>query len=109
MTGINSKILYAAAAVLVLVTLMALFREGIAGMKTPFSASLWTLQYFVDLVIALGLFMIWMWSDCRSRGKNPMLWIVATFMAGSLIPLAYLLMRKRDPLVSQDVAQGRQG
>ena len=101
MTGINNKVLYAAAAVLLLVTSLALFREGFAGMKTPFSASLWTLQYFMDLVIALGLFMIWMWSDCRSRGKNPILWIVATFMAGSLIPLAYLLVRKRDCAASE--------
>ena len=96
MTEINNKFLYAAAVVLVLVTLMAFLREGFVGMKTPFSASLWTLQYFVDLVIALGLFMFWMWSDCRRRGKSPILWIVATFMAGSLVPLVYLIMRKRD-------------
>ena len=105
-TGINNKILYAAAAVLMLVTLMAFFREGLAGMKTPFSASLWTLQYFVDLVIALGLFMIWMWSDCRSRGKNPILWIAATFVAGSLIPLAYLILRNRDTSSNAAVGHG---
>jgi len=106
MTGINNKVLYAAAVVLVLVTLMALFREGFAGMKTPFSASLWTFQYFVDLVIALGLFMIWMWSDCRSRGKNPILWIAATFFAGSLIPLAYLILRKRDTSSNEVAGHG---
>jgi len=106
MTAINNKILYAAAAVLVLVTLMALLREGIGGMKTPFATSLWTLQYFVDLVIALGLFMVWMWSDCRSRGKNPILWIAATFMAGSLTPLIYLIIRKRDSVAAQVAGQG---
>ena len=86
---IDKKILYAAFAVLLAVTLIALFREGFAGMKTPFVASFWTWQYFIDLVIALGLVMIWIWRDCRSRGRNPLPWIIVTCMLGSLIPVSY--------------------
>lgn len=93
---IDKRILYVAFAVLLAVTAFALFREGFAGMKTPFVASFWTWQYFIDLVIALGLVMIWMWRDCRARGKNPIPWIVVTFMLGSLIPLAYLIVRHQS-------------
>jgi len=92
---INRTILYLAAAVLAAVTLTALMREGWGGMKTPFSASFWTWQYFIDLVIALGLVMVWMWRDCRSSGKNPLPWIVATCFIGSFSPLLYLIMRHR--------------
>lgn len=90
---IDKRILYLAFAVLLTVTVVALFREGFAGMKTPFVASFWTWQYFIDLVIALGLVMIWMWRDCRACGKNPLPWIVVTCMLGSLIPLTYLIVR----------------
>lgn len=91
---IDKRILYIALAGLLAVTATALWREGFAGMKTPFSASFWTWQYFIDLVIALGIFMIWMWGDCRSRGKNPAPWIVATCLLGSLSPLVYLILRQ---------------
>lgn len=91
---IDKRILYIALAILLAVTATALLREGFGGMKTPFSASFWTWQYFVDLVIALGIFMIWMWRDCRSRGKNPVPWIVATCLLGSLSPLTYLILRQ---------------
>ena len=90
---IDRRVLYAAFAVLLTVTVVALFREGFSGMKTPFVASFWTWQYFIDLVIALGLVMIWMWHDCRARDKNPLPWIVVTFMLGSLVPLTYLIVR----------------
>lgn len=52
-----------------------------------------SLQILLDLVIACLLIMVWMYGDARARGVNPWPWIVATLLAGSLAPLAYLLVR----------------
>ncbi len=90
---VNKNILYFATAALILVTLLALFKEGLIGMITPFNASLWTSQYFLDLVIALCLVMVWIWRDCRIRNKQPLPWIIATLFTGSLAPLLYLIVR----------------
>ncbi len=100
---IDKRILYLALAVLLAVTAVALAREGFAGMKTPFSASFWTWQYFIDLVIALGIFMIWMWRDCRRRGKSPLPWIIATCLLGSITALIYLIVRQA-PSQMADIA-----
>lgn len=93
---IPKTIIVIAAFVLFTVTAIALYHEGLIGMITPFKASLWTWQYFTDLVIALGIFMFWMWRDCRSRGKSPAPWIIATCLTGSFAPLAYLYIRHRS-------------
>ena len=47
------------------------------------------------LVIALGLFLVWMWRDAKAAGRNPWPWLVLTLVAGSIGPLIYLLGRKR--------------
>ncbi|MFQ5418182.1 MAG: DUF2834 domain-containing protein [Myxococcota bacterium] len=60
-----------------------------------FSASPWTLQVAVDLVLALSLVCVWMWNDAKSRGANPVPWVAATVLTGSIAPLAYLLLRPR--------------
>jgi len=93
---LNKNLVLAAIAVLAVVTIIAVLREGFVGMLTPFKASFWTWQYFIDLVIALGLVMIWIWRDCKNRGKTPLPWIAATLFTGSLAPLLYLYLRNNE-------------
>lgn len=51
-------------------------------------------QVMADLVIALGLVLVWLWQDARAHGRNPLPWVVFTLAAGSFGPLVYLLTRK---------------
>jgi hypothetical protein len=66
---------------------------SLAEVLALFSANPWVGQLFVDLAIALSLVCVWMWQDARSRGANPLPWVVATVLTGSIAPLAYLLLR----------------
>ena len=65
-----------------------------AGLESPGS-----LQILFDLAIACLLICTWMKKDAEQRGINPYPWIVATFAAGTLVPLVYLLIReyKKEP------------
>jgi len=49
-----------------------------------------------DLVIALSVFLVWMWRDARAIGRNPWPWLVMTLAIGSFGPLLYLLTRKTE-------------
>jgi len=90
-----SKITLAVSAtILGLITAAAIAREGFGGMAAPFDF-LWTWQYFADLVVALGIVMAWIWHDCKQRGKQPLPWIIATFLTGSFAPLLYLIVREK--------------
>ena len=70
---------------------VALWRHGYWGIIEPHFQSFGGAQVFIDLVIALSLFMVWMWRDARSAGRNPWPWIGLTLAAGSIGPLLYLL------------------
>jgi hypothetical protein len=76
-------------------TAVALFQHGYWGIIVPHFQSSGGAQVFVDLVIALGLFLVWMWRDAKAAGRNPWPWLVLTLVAGSIGPLIYLLGRKR--------------
>lgn len=72
---------------------VALWRHGYWGILEPHFQSFGEAQVLADLVIALGLVMVWMWRDARAAGRNPWPWIVATLTLGSFGPLVYLLTR----------------
>lgn len=51
-------------------------------------------QVLVDLVIALSLFLVWMWRDAKAAGRNPWPWVLLTLTTGSIAPLVYLILYK---------------
>lgn len=52
------------------------------------------IQVLTDLVIMATFVMIWMVIDARKIGLNPWPFVVATMVAGSFGPLAYLIWRE---------------
>ena len=71
----------------------ALWQHGYWGILQPHFETFGGAQVLVDLVIALTLFMVWMWQDAKASGRNPWPWIVLTLASGSFGPLLYLLTR----------------
>ena len=73
---------------------LALWHHGYWGLIAPHLRTFGGAQVLVDLVIALGLVMVWMWGNARATGRNPWPWMVLTLVAGSFGPLFYLLSRR---------------
>jgi hypothetical protein len=76
---------------------LALWHHGYWGILEPHFQTFGAAQVFADLVIALGLFLVWMWRDARASGRNPWPWLALTFATGSFGPLFYLLARRATP------------
>lgn len=74
---------------------VALFHHGYIGIFTPMFETSATLQVLVDLIIALSLFLVWMWNDAKQSGRSPYLWILLTLSTGSIGALLYLITRKK--------------
>lgn len=49
-------------------------------------------QIFSDLTVGMVLFTSWMIGDARKTGRTAWPYLVATVVAGSFAPLAYLLV-----------------
>ncbi len=76
------------------ITAIAIWQDGLVGIFTAIAHSYGSLQIFADLVIALTLVMVWMWSDAKSSGRNVWPWIAITLVAGSFGPLLYFIAAK---------------
>jgi hypothetical protein len=76
-----------------ILTAVALWYHGYWGIIEPHFHSFGAAQVLVDLTIALGLFLIWLWRDATAAGRNPWPWVLLTLVAGSFGPLIYLLVR----------------
>lgn len=74
------------------ITALALKYDGLWGIFAPNFRSFGEFQVFFDLVIALGLFLVWMWRDATAAGRNPWPWLVLTLSVGSIGPLVYLIV-----------------
>ena len=67
--------------------------HGYTGFVDLALAGGWGAQVFVDLVIALTLFLVWMVPDARERGIPFVPYVVAILTTGSIGALAYLVHR----------------
>lgn len=75
-------------------TTVAVMQHGYAGIFTQQFQNYAGVQVFFDLVIALTLFLVWMWKDARAAGRNPFPWLLLTLATGSIGALVYLLVYK---------------
>jgi hypothetical protein len=74
--------------------LYALGVDGIKGLGEALVAgNAWNRVLGVDLLIALGLVLTWLWRDAREHGRSPLPYVLVTMFTGSLGPLLYLLRR----------------
>lgn len=78
---------------------LALWQHGYLGIFAHEFQNTAGIQVLVDLVIALSLFLVWMWRDAKKMGRNPWPWLAVTLLTGSFGPLAYLLTQKSDNTV----------
>jgi uncharacterized protein DUF2834 len=67
---------------------------GFIGFIAELLASPASLQVSVDLVIALGLALLWMWSDAAERALPFWPYAAATTLLGSVGLLGYLVHRE---------------
>lgn len=77
-------------------TAVALYHHGYWGIIEPHLKSWGAAQVLVDLIIALGLFLVWMWQDAKKAGRNPWPWVLITLSTGSIGPLIYLILYKSE-------------
>lgn len=76
-------------------TCVPLYEYGYFGIFDLLRANSATIQVSVDLVIALTLLCILIWSDARQRGIAPLPFVVLTVLTGSFGPLLYFFRRSR--------------
>ncbi|MEI2607458.1 MAG: hypothetical protein V9G20_02380 [Candidatus Promineifilaceae bacterium] len=77
-----------------ILTIIAVWQHGYLGIFTQQFQNYAGVQVFVDLVIALTLFLIWLWNDAKAAGRNPIPWVLLTLATGSIGALIYLLVYK---------------
>jgi hypothetical protein len=83
--------------VLVLFTGLSLYAievHGYLGFFEALGSTTAGVVAFTDLVIALTLAMLWIWSDSRERGLPAWPYFLLTFALGSVGPLSYLIHRE---------------
>ncbi|MBU43809.1 MAG: DUF2834 domain-containing protein [Spirochaetaceae bacterium] len=82
-----------------ILTGLALWQHGLIGIFEPVFQSFGAAQIFWDLVIALSLFLVWMWKDARRAGRNPWPWLLGTLATGSIAALLYLIVYDEEKQV----------
>ena len=85
--------LIAVFAVFTAYTAVIVIDQGYTGFMTLAMEGGWGGQIFIDLCIALLLFVIWMVPDARDRGIPAIPYVLAIFGTGSIGALAYLIHR----------------
>lgn len=86
-----------------ILTALAVWQNGVRGIFEHQFKNFGGIQVWVDLVIALTIFMVWMWRDAKATNRNPWPWIIITLAAGSFGPLLYLLFRNSDKIQGKDI------
>ncbi len=90
----NRTVLILVLAAFLVLTGLALWHHGYWGIIQPHFENYAGMQVFTDLVIALALFLVWMWRDAQKAGRNPLPWVLLTIVTGSIAPMVYLLIYK---------------
>ncbi len=88
-------------------TTIVVVNHGYTGFIELALAEAWGAQMFIDLVIALTLFLIWMVPDAKDRGIPWLPYAAAILGTGSVGALGYLVHRslKEDGSVARGAAQ----
>ena len=86
--------------VLAIPTIAAFLVDGPLSFPNAIVASWASIQIYIDLVIAILIFLVWLHRDAKEAGRNPWPWIIASLIVGSFAPLLYLLLYKSDAKVS---------
>lgn len=73
---------------------VALYHHGYTAIFTNQLETYGGIQVLVDLVIASGLFVAWMWKDATANGRNPWLWLILVALSASIAMLLYLILYK---------------
>lgn len=74
-------------------TTMVVLDHGYTGFIDLAMTGGWAAQVFIDLVIALTLFALWMLGDAKERGIPGWPYFIAILTTGSVGALAYLVHR----------------
>src|SRR5438309_5693519 len=82
--------------VIVVLTLNAVYRDGIAFIWRPFVDSATSLLVVNDLLVELTLICIWVYFDATRRGISPIPWIIVIAILGGVGTLGYLFLRAGD-------------
>ena len=95
----------------VLVSFVALngyvvYQYGYIGFFELVMANVATVAAMVDLSIALGIILVWMWQDAKERGVSIIPHILLTLTLGSVGPLVYLIQRAGNKKESLAYAPG---
>ena len=77
-------------------SLYAAVKEGPLGFVPNADSSLWYIQVFLDLCIAATFGARWLYRDAKSRGLNPIPWLVALPFIGSIAILGYVVFRPSE-------------
>ena len=88
---------------------VALWQHGYVGIFLQHSTSSAGLQVIVDLVIALSLFLVWMWNDAKAAGRNPLPWLLLVLGTGSIGALVYLIVYKSGKVAARSNASAALG
>ena len=75
---------------------MALFHHGYLGIITLHFQTYGGAQVLTDLVIALSLFLVWLWKDAKVSRRNPYPWIIFTLATGSIGAILYVILYKTN-------------
>jgi hypothetical protein len=90
-------------------TAFAVWQYGYVGVLQLAFSSWASALIAVDLVIALGLVLIWMIGDSRQRGLAFLPYAVLTLAFGSVGPLLYLIRRESRAAAPAGYAHAAQG
>ena len=85
--------LLAVLAVFTAYTAVIVINHGYTGFLELPEQGGWAAQVFIDLCVALILFVVWMVPDARERGLPSLPYVLAILTTGSIGALAYLLHR----------------